>query len=106
MDDIGSTLAIDLEDTKTTRTAILEVGEIARISSCSNCNGNLNDVIGAATLMLCEKCHRHVLKRNIQQHVSTTITLKHGTTTALINKCKPLSSTIFRKRQYYFVCQW
>jgi hypothetical protein len=70
---------IDLTDKKTIITSILEAGDVQRLSSCSTCNGDLSEVIGAAALLLCEKCHRHILRINVTQNTSTTLVLKNGT---------------------------
>jgi len=57
----------------------MEAGEVQRSSTCSTCNGDLSEVIAAAALLHCEKCHRHILRINVVQHTSTTIVLKNGT---------------------------
>ena len=58
----------------------MEAGEVQRSSTCSTCNGDLSEVIAAAALLHCEKCHRHTLKINVDQHISTTLALKNRNT--------------------------
>jgi hypothetical protein len=69
---------IDFTDNKKITTTITEVGEIKRIWSCMTCNGNLNEVVGVPALLVCDRCHRHTLKTNINQTISTTVVLKNG----------------------------
>lgn len=76
--EVTITLAIDLSDKKTIVSCIEEIGTITRSTGCSTCKGDLADVLGAAALVYCQKCHRHSLKKNINQDISTTLAIKHG----------------------------
>jgi hypothetical protein len=71
-------MSINLTDNKTITTTVSEVGEIRRLSGCSTCMDELSEVVSAAALLSCIKCHRHVLKKNVVQHVSSSIVLKTG----------------------------
>jgi hypothetical protein len=69
----------NLTDVNTIIGKIMQVGEIRRISNCITCNNELNEVQGAAALLFCQKCHRHVLKQNVIQNNSTSLVVKSRT---------------------------
>ncbi|CAF4499705.1 unnamed protein product, partial [Rotaria magnacalcarata] len=76
LDQVTQTMTLNLSDRKQITTTINEVGEIKRLYNCSTCHGDLSQVPNAAALLYCERCHRHILKANVNQHISTTLVLK------------------------------
>ena len=86
-------------------TSILEVGEINRATRCSHCAADLREVVGALSLLCCEKCHRHVLKRNVVEHVSTMITVRHGTDIVDYRSCRFVRSITDRQWKRVPFCQ-
>ncbi|CAF1568734.1 unnamed protein product [Rotaria magnacalcarata] len=77
LDQVTQTMTLNLSDRKQITTTINEVGEIKRLYNCSTCHGDLSQVPNAAALLYCERCHRHILKANVNQHISTTLVLKN-----------------------------
>ena len=69
---------IDFTEQKTITTSILEVGQLEHSNTCKTCSGNLLELPNATALMVCEKCKRHSLKRNITKKTTTSIVLKQG----------------------------
>jgi len=86
----------------------LEFGPIERSINCTTCGGNLQEVPGATALMVCNKCNRHMLKKNSTQNIRTSIVLKNGkyihilfiSDESLTEKKFP-----FRNSKNYSICQ-